>query len=207
MEPVYVDEFTQAVGSAVTVPSSALKVFQLFFTSDIKDFIVAETIRYASCCMGDERYEKWERVSAEDLNAYFGIMMIMGLTKLPALSDYWHEDPLIHCSIIADCMSRDHFFEIHRYLHFVDNSTITTPSTDRLHKVRQFMTMMGERHEALHHPHCQCAIHEAMVPYKGRSSLKQYMPQKPIKRGFKVWVRADSTNGYVSQFQVYTQYC
>ena len=43
-----------------------------------------------------------------------------------------------------------------------------------------------------------------MVPYKGRSSLKQYMPQKPVKRGFKVWVRADSTNGYVSQFQVYT---
>ena len=43
-----------------------------------------------------------------------------------------------------------------------------------------------------------------MVPYKGRSSLKQYMPQKPTKRGFKVWVRADSTNGYVSQFQVYT---
>ena len=96
------------------------------------------------------------------------------------------------------------FFEIHRYLHFVNNSTITTLSTDRLHKIRQFLTMIGERYQALYHPHCQCAIDEAMVPYKGHSSLKQYMPQKPIKRGFKVWVRADSTNGYVSQFQVYT---
>ena len=168
------------------------------------DFIVAETNCYARCCMGDERYQKWERVSAEDLNAYFGIMMIMGLTKFPALSDYWRKDPLFHCSIIADCMSRDRFFEIHRYLHFVNNSTITTPSTDRLHKIRQFLTMIGEKYQALYHPHCQCAIDEAMVPYKGRSSLKQYMPQKPIKRGFKVWVRADSTNGYVSQFQVYT---
>ena len=64
--------------------------------------------------------------------------------------------------------------------------------------------MIGERFESVYHPHCQCAIDEAMVPYKGRSSLKQYMPQKPVKRGFKVWVRADSTNGYVSQFQVYT---
>ncbi|XP_064461758.1 piggyBac transposable element-derived protein 3-like [Ornithodoros turicata] len=29
------------------------------------------------------------------------------------------------------------------------------------------------------------------------------MPQKPIKRGYKVWVRADA-NGYISQFEIYT---
>lgn len=28
------------------------------------------------------------------------------------------------------------------------------------------------------------------------------MPNKPIKRGYKVWVRADST-GYVCQFELY----
>uniref|UniRef100_A0A1X7U749 PiggyBac transposable element-derived protein domain-containing protein n=1 Tax=Amphimedon queenslandica TaxID=400682 RepID=A0A1X7U749_AMPQE len=118
------------------------------------------------------------------MNAYFRIMIFMGLTRLPALSDYWRRDPLFHCSIIANCLSRDRFHEIHRYLHFVDNTTITTP-TDRLYKVCQFLTMIGERFKVVNHPHCECAIDEAMVPYKGRSSLKQYMPQKPIKRGFK----------------------
>lgn len=34
--------------------------------------------------------------------------------------------------------------------------------------------------------------------------MKQYLPKKPTKRGFKIWVRADSTNGYVSDFDVYT---
>ena len=34
--------------------------------------------------------------------------------------------------------------------------------------------------------------------------MKQYMPKKTTKRGFKVWVRTDSTNGYVSQFEFYT---
>ena len=34
-----------------------------------------------------------------------------------------------------------------------------------------------------------------MIRFKGRSSLKQFMPMKPIKRGIKVWVRADSHNG------------
>ena len=119
------------------------------------DFIVTEANRYASFCMGDDKYQKWEKISLDDMHAYFGIMIIMGLTKLPALGDYWRRDPLFHCSIIADCMSRDRFFEIHRYLHFVNNSTITAPSTDRLYKIQQFLTMIGERFEALYHPHCQ----------------------------------------------------
>ena len=34
--------------------------------------------------------------------------------------------------------------------------------------------------------------------------MKQYLPLKPVKRGFKVWVRADSTNGYICDFSVYT---
>lgn len=41
-----------------------------------------------------------------------------------------------------------------------------------------------------------------MIRFKGRSSLKQYLPNKPIKRGFKVWVRADKF-GFVCEFQIY----
>ena len=33
--------------------------------------------------------------------------------------------------------------------------------------------------------------------------MKQYMPMKPVKRGFKVWVRADAVNGYFCTFDVY----
>ena len=34
--------------------------------------------------------------------------------------------------------------------------------------------------------------------------MKQYMPKKPVKRGYKVWFRADPVTGYMSQFEVYT---
>ena len=37
----------------------------------------------------------------------------------------------------------------------------------------------------------------------GRSSMKQYLPLKPTKRGFKVWIIADSKNGYFLDLQVY----
>ena len=42
-----------------------------------------------------------------------------------------------------------------------------------------------------------------MIPFQGRSTIKQYLPLKPIKRGIKVWVLADSHNGYFYSFEVY----
>ena len=53
-------------------------------------------------------------------------------------------------------------------------------------------------------PHKELAVDEAMIKFQGRSSLKQYMPLKPVKLGIKVWVLADSNNGYFSKLQVYT---
>ena len=47
------------------------------------------------------------------------------------------------------------------------------------------------------------SIVESMIKFKGRSFLKQYMPLKPTKRGYKMWVRA-CTNEHVLQFENYT---
>ncbi|XP_071486003.1 piggyBac transposable element-derived protein 3-like [Diadema antillarum] len=46
------------------------------------------------------------------------------------------------------------------------------------------------------------SINESMILFKGRSTLKQYNPMKPIKRGYKIWARADNS-GYIGQFEVY----
>ena len=43
-----------------------------------------------------------------------------------------------------------------------------------------------------------------MIPFKGRLSMKQYMPLKPVKRGIKVCECADSSNGFVCAINVYT---
>lgn len=43
-----------------------------------------------------------------------------------------------------------------------------------------------------------------MIKFKGRSSLKQYMRDKPNKRGFKIWMLCDSSS-YNLKFQVYTR--
>jgi len=52
-------------------------------------------------------------------------------------------------------------------------------------------------------PAKEISIDEAMIKFKVRSSLKQHMPKKPIRRGIKVWMIADALTGYVSAFEVY----
>jgi len=42
-----------------------------------------------------------------------------------------------------------------------------------------------------------------MIAFKGRNSMKQYIQNKPIKRGFKVWALC-SFNGYVFRLEIYT---
>ena len=47
-------------------------------------------------------------------------------------------------------------------------------------------------------------IDESMIKFKGRSSLKQYLPSKPIKRGYKLWCLADSLTIYLYNFDICT---
>ncbi|XP_050465086.1 piggyBac transposable element-derived protein 4-like [Cataglyphis hispanica] len=42
-----------------------------------------------------------------------------------------------------------------------------------------------------------------MIKFKSRSSIKQYLSKKPVKRGYKLWVLADKS-GYCYRFDVYT---
>ena len=143
----------------------------------------------------------------DELCAYMGFMILMGIVRLPWIADYWKKDTTYYYMPIADRISRDRFYELHRYLHFVDNSTLSAPGTtgyDRLGKVAPIITMLRERFAAVWNPGKDISIDEAMIPFKGRSSLKQYLPMKPIKRGIKIWMRADSSNGDVSAFDVYT---
>ena len=180
-----------SAGLNVPIPETPSECFRLFYTSDLVRMIVEQSNLYAQEVMSDERYEKWDQISIEDLEAYFGFNILMGINSLPSLEDYWKKDPVYHYAPVADCISRDRFSEISRYLHFVDNSTLvprTSPAYDRLGKIRPLLNHLQSRFSAVYTPGQDLAIDEAMIKFQGRSSMKQYVPIKPIKRGIKVWV-------------------
>ena len=50
-------------------------------------------------------------------------------------------------------------------------------------------------------PETHVAVDEQVVPFKGASSLKRYLPKKPKKWGYKLWALA-GVSGYVFTFEV-----
>lgn len=75
-------------------------------------------------------------------------------------------------------------------------------NVDKLYKLRPLLDLLTNACHTEAVTTSSQSIDESMILFKGRSTLKQYMPLKPIKRGYKVWTRADSETGYV--FDIYT---
>ena len=128
------------------------------------------------------------KVSIEELQAYLGFMIIKGIVKLPSLYDYLKNDPYYYYAPIADQISRDRFMDISRYLHFVDNAMLALPGTPqyaRLGKVRPILEFLNNKLITLYNPNRDNSIDEAMITFKGRSAMKQYVPKSLSREDLK----------------------
>ena len=120
-------------------------------------------------------------MNAEEIRAYLGFMILMGINKLPEVRDYWSNGEYLHYSPIADRITKDRFEQITRYLHFADD---TLPAREegysRTQKVDPVISALKQNFQAVYYSNHEVSIDEAMIPFKGRSSMKQYVPLKPV---------------------------
>jgi hypothetical protein len=103
-------------------------------------------------------------------------------------------------------MSRNTFTKILTNIHLADNKKMppkTSSKYSKTYKVNEFLDILMENFQENYNLSENINIDESMIKFKGRSSLKQYLPLKPIKHGLKVWTLADSKNGYVYSFHIY----
>ena len=124
----------------------------------------------------------------------------MGYHILPSYILYWSNDPDIAVPFVSSVMTRDRFSQMLSNIHVNDNAKLD--ASDKLSKVRPLIEKANAQFTKLYYVRRVQSIDESMVLFKGRSTLKQYCPMKPIKRGYKLWVRADM-DGYISKFDVY----
>ena len=192
----------------VTSESTPLQIFSRFFTDEVWELLVLETNCFAaSVCGTTPRARPWIDVSQQEMRAFFGELIYMGVCRLPRLGLYWTTKFPLAIHGVADVMSINDFQQLFRCLHLADNSAqipVGQPGHDRLFKVRGLLDLLIPKFGSEYHIHHECTIDEAMIPFKGRLAFKQYMKAKPTKWGIKVFVLADATNGYIRTFQIYT---
>lgn len=180
-----------------------ITIFEKFFPDYLIQLIVEQTNRYARY----KNSKNWIEVNENDIRAYLGILILMGLNPLPDMELYWSSDSFYNNPEISRVFPIARFKKITENLHLNDNS-IEPPrdsiNFDKLYKLKPLITTLNEVYQNEAYNSSVQSIDECMVKFKGRCSLKQYMPKKPIKRGFKIWARCDAKTGYLYQFQIYT---
>ncbi|XP_063219241.1 piggyBac transposable element-derived protein 4-like [Bacillus rossius redtenbacheri] len=199
----------------LTRTSTEKDFFMQIFSKKITEDIVEQTNLYATQVKMKRRSgsdisettSNWDKTYVEEVQAWIGMNILMGLIILPQVDQYCSSDPALGQPTISQVMTCKRFKKITETIHINDNQTILPrdhPNNDKLHKVRPLITNLNNTIAEAYTASSVLAVDESMIPFKGRSSLKQYMPMKPVKRGYKVWCLADSRNGYVLKFEIYT---
>lgn len=187
----------------------ALDFFLLFFSTELVTAMCENTNKYAWAHILEkptysERDGSWKNVSPDEMMKFIGLLIYMGIVQLPRLHLYWSTAELFSGLIPRGVMPRKRFFSFLGMLSVTDHEA-TNPATDgKLHRIAFLLRHINDV-SALHfQPDRYISVDERMVKSKGRSGIRQYLRDKIVKWGYKLWVLADSNSGYTVQFSVYT---
>ncbi|XP_047126408.1 piggyBac transposable element-derived protein 2-like [Hydra vulgaris] len=184
--------------SADTI-KSPVEYFRYFFDSGLVEHITDHTNLYAT----QKDVNKPIGCSKDEIEQFLGMTMYMSIFNLPRSKMYWGKASRL--SQVADVMSRDRWVELKSNLHFNDNGNMLAPDDvqrDKLFKIRPLIDSLLPKFHSLEVDH-KLSVDEQIIPFKGQSGMKQYIPSKPYKWGYKVFMLCDVT-GIVHNFIIYT---
>ncbi|XP_051554346.1 piggyBac transposable element-derived protein 2-like [Myxocyprinus asiaticus] len=142
-------------------------------------------------------------LTVQELEQFFGTLLHMSLFGLQATRMFWSQSSCI--AHVVDVMPLAQWETIKIFLHFSDNSCQPTRDMadyDELYKIQPLLNHILIKLKQL--PMRETlSVDEQMVPFKGKSRIKQYLLSKPRKWGYKILVLAGS-NGVPHNFEVYT---
>ena len=133
--------------------------------------------------------ERWTDTSAEELQAFIGVLIIMGINMRQDRDLYWSKDEYLGCEAIQKVFPRDRFQALITHLHAADDAA--DDGEDFYFKIRGVMDRILENSRKLWNAYPNLALDERIAAFKGRSRAKVYIKNKPTKWGFKLHVLSD----------------
>jgi hypothetical protein len=177
---------------------SPYQCFKYFFDDDFMNKIIEETNLYL---MQKDANNKII-YTALDIQRFFGILLFMSVQRFQNTRSYWH--PAYGYGPVSCVMPVNKFERLKLGLHFHNNDLhkpVGHAEHDRLFKIRPVIEHLNKRFSTL--PMAQrLSVDEQMCATKVAHFLKQYLPNKPHKWGFKFYVLCD-LSGFAHTFELY----
>lgn len=149
-----------------------------------------------------ETKKKYLKTDYNEILLVIGVTLMMSYNRVPHMKMYWSNNKSLRNQAIASAIARDRFLLLASKLYF--NYPKKPKGCSKTYYIEEFLNCLKFTfNRARTEPTFQ-SIDESMIKFKGRSSMKQYMKDKPVKRGIKVWCRADAKTGYACDLEVYT---
>ncbi|CAG4992906.1 unnamed protein product [Colias eurytheme] len=146
------------------------------------------------------RSHSWKPTTINEIKQVFGLILYMGLVKLPKIADYWSTNQIFGQKFPGTVMSRNRFELILKNLHYVNNET--ADKSDRIYKIRPLIEELNETFQKSYAPKEDVCVDESQVPFRGRIIFRQYNKSKRHKYGMKLF-KLCTLPGYTCKLQLY----
>lgn len=203
------DDFSAGInmGTHLNKNSKEVDYFLYFMDFELVNLIAQQTNRFHNFFVLNtdlrvySRLKRWYDVTVPELYIFFTITMLMTRNKHLRIEEHWSTDPLLFAPIFGNLMSRNRYCTILGLMHFSNQTVSLTHSC--LNKIEPVLNHAKEKYKGLMTPYKNLCIDESIVPFKGRLSIKQYLPKKRNRFGIKLFVLCDVKTGIIVDFIVY----
>lgn len=183
--------------------SDPVVFFDQLFTDELWELLVEETNRFAR----QNKTAKWTDTTKDELRCFVGFLYGTSINKISQIDDVWSSDWVVSNPAFAKFFNRDRFWALFSNIHLANNE-LALPKDhcdyDKIYKLRPMVNILKNSFQKNYNLGHNVSVDEAMVKGKGRNPLKQYLPNKPIKRGSKLWCIGCSCCAYLWDFNIYT---
>ena len=192
-------------------PKEVKDFFMLFFTPELMHEFTKNTNEYAKEQIRKntplkERsiWRHWVDVTNEEIMAFFGVILNMGMNPKPEIQDYFTEEWTQKSPFYKDVFSRERFFQIFWMFHAGLLVRRRAPQVNtRGATMKNMVDYLDRKFREYYIPGRNICIDGSTIGFKGRVIFKCFNPKKPTKWGLRVYVLADSVTFYITCIEPY----
>ncbi len=214
--PQFLPKMTPGPINIPPATSFAVDYFQLYFdTSLMNEFVINTNIMGAKIFESKKKgpngshMGRWSPTSMAELYRLFGVLLHMGIKRLPSIRSYWSNDTRYSDSFVKNCFTRDRFEKLKVALHIINPTEFSLQEQkakqkeDPFWRVTPLLNVLSSRFRLFFKCNQNIDIDEMCIGFKGRHVARCYNPNKPEKWHLKAFCLNDSATGYLHRFYMY----